>query len=108
MRARTIGLGSYQAIAKCFGVTQALNISYTDPIVGMLLEEPEAGSSVGPTIARVLVEQFKRLVLFDTQFYMKSSILTNPERAYIEDSSLGSVLQKHLGGNFGEAVFFAP
>ena len=73
-RAREIDMASYEDLCACFGTTPTTFPEEgvpTDPIRGLLSEPLVPGSSLPPTLARIVAEQFKRLRDNDERFYTK-------------------------------------
>merc|ERR1711916_359555 len=106
-RARFIGAGSYEMIAKCYGVDPIQIFEFDDPLLGMLSEELEEGSSLGPTIARVVFEQFTRLRLNDPTFFEKPGVLSSHEFSYVKSITLSDLIRKHTRADIpaGDAFF---
>ena len=115
-RGRDHGLPSYNVVRTTFGrdaangfadvtneVTrqQALSSVFSspdlmDPWMGLLSEDPLPGAAVGPTLQRVLRQQFRRTRDGDRFFYLNDPDL-KPALKEIEASTLAKVIERNTG-----------
>jgi hypothetical protein len=115
-RGRDHGLPSYNAVRTTFGRAaakgmadltrnpsrqQALASVYAspdriDPWVGLLSEDPVPGAAVGPTLQRILREQFRRTRDGDRFFYLNDPALKTDLKD-IEASTLARVVARNTG-----------
>jgi hypothetical protein len=80
-----------------------------DPLLGMLVERPMRQSALGPTMTRVILEQFKRSRDGDRFWWqnLPSSVLKNSERSQIRHTKLSDILRRNSGVQFiQDNVFF--
>ena len=126
-RGRDHGLPSFNKVRESYGmpalesfsqlsgdpkVAQALESVYQspaelDPWVGFLAEQHEAGSSVGPTLKKVLVDQFSRLRDGDRFFYQNDPDvkMLAPD---IENTRLVDIIKRNTGiENIQDDLFIA-
>ena len=119
-RGRDHGLPSYNVVRTNFGRSAAQGMSdvtknltrqqalaavygspnQVDPWVGLLSEDAVAGAAVGPTLQRVLREQFKRTRDGDRFFYLNDPAL-KADLKDIEASTLAKVVQRNCPGVAG-------
>ena len=71
-RAREVGITTYDKFKQCFNQPKTTS-SEQESYVGLLSEPLVAGSSLPRTIAAVIGEQFRRLRIYDDNFYTKIS-----------------------------------
>lgn len=73
----------------------------------MLSEELEEGSSLGPTLTRIVFEQFARLRLNDPTFFEKPGVLSSHEFSYVKSITLSDLIRKHTRADIpaGDAFF---
>jgi len=67
-----------------------------DPWVGLLSEDPVPGAVVGPTLQRILRDQFQRTRDGDRLFYLNDPAL-QAERAELESTTLAQVVARNTG-----------
>ncbi len=84
------------------------DISQVDPWVGMLCEDPEQGSSVGPTIRTIVSDQFQRLRDGDRFWFENDADLAGLKES-IRDTSLMDVIRRNteIGAEVDDTPFFA-
>lgn len=124
-RGRDHGLADYNSVRAAYGLPrvrsfaqitsnrqlqQALQDLYGDVDnidlwVGGLAEDHLPGSSVGPTFARIIADQFARLRAGDRFWYQNA--FTGSERRELERTSLADVIRRNTGvTNLQDNVFF--
>lgn len=92
--------GLQQALRQTYG-----NVNNIDLWVGGLAENHLPGSSVGPTLSRIIADQFRRLRDGDRFWYQ--STFSGAERAELEQTSLADVIQRNTEvANLQNNVFF--
>lgn len=69
------------------------NVDDIDPFVGFLLEDDLPGRIVGPTLFRVLADQFRRSRDGDRFWYER--VLRRSECRYVERSSLAEIIRRN-------------
>jgi peroxidase len=77
-----------------------------DPFVGFLVEDDLPGRMVGPTLFRVLADQFERSRDGDRFWYERT--LTHAERRYVERSTLAEIIRRNsaaTGNQMQDNVF---
>ncbi len=118
MRGRERGLPSYNVIRRAYGLqilfdfTQinpdfevyntleelyAGDINEIDPWVGMLAERPMSGSIFGPTIRKIMEQQFSDLRDGDRFFYLNDPVLTEEEKDWIHNTTFRDVVVRNSG-----------
>ena len=107
VRAREIGLGTYQQLCQCFGVEP--QVAYEDPLHGMLSEPLLEGSSLPRLMAHICAEQFQRLRVNDPNHYANHRHQLGPLlRVELDSTTMASLLNNHMGGQYplNKNVFF--
>jgi len=112
-RGRDHGLPGYNQLRRDFGkraihrfkrVNPALapalkslygSVDHMDAWVGLLAERHAKGSMVGPTLKKILVNQFRRLRDGDRFFYL--NYLSKPMIKLIEQQTLSRIIQRNTG-----------
>lgn len=98
-RARELHLCSYQDMCACYGTTPQNYPANgnTDPILGLLSESLVPDSSLPPTLARIIAEQFRRLKENDEAYYTNTAVsqLTTSELLLVRKSTLKQVLLRN-------------
>ena len=95
-RAREVGIGTYRQINQCFQTQGAWVDDVRDPLLGMLSEPLEPGSSLPRTIAVIVAEQFRRLRDNDPNFYTKRvAQIGNPYYSIVRGSSLSNIITRN-------------
>ena len=76
--------------------------------IGGLAEDPQAGSHVGPLIAKVLIQQFEALRDCDRFWY--ELVLDRDERRSVERTRLSDIIRRNtgIGHEIPDNVFLAP
>jgi hypothetical protein len=98
VRAREVGLGTYQTLCACYGVEP--QNTFDDPLLGMLAEPLEPGSSLPRLMAHICAEQFRRLKENDPNFYTNHVFaLHNEIRNDILNTNLARLLNENAGQN---------
>jgi hypothetical protein len=112
-RGRDHGLADYNSIRAAYGLPKVTsfdqitrnvelqaklqslygNVNNVDAWVGMLAEDHPPGSSVGPLISRVLVDQFTRLRDGDRFWYQNA--FSGPQLQAIEQTTLANVIRRN-------------
>jgi peroxidase len=69
------------------------SVNDIDPFVGFLVEDDLPGRMVGPTLFRVLADQFQRSRDGDRFWY--EHVLTHAERRYVEHSTLAEIIRRN-------------
>lgn len=130
-RGRDMGLGSFNQVRGDFGLrpvgdfadlTRDADLAATlsllygdiddlDPFVGLLAEDDLPGRMVGPTLMRILRDQFRRSRDGDPFWYERT--LTARERVYVERSTLSAIIRRNTSigrgpGRIQENVFRLP
>lgn len=111
------GLSPYADFEQLTGGDEKLNLKLSsvysdvgqvDPWVGMLCEEPEEGSSVGPTIRTIVSDQFQRLRDGD-RFWFENDPDLSGLKDSIRGTSLMDVIRRNteIGVEVDETPFFA-
>lgn len=90
-RGRDVGIDTYSNLAACYGLTPVDPQADEDATIGLLRESTVAGSALPPLIARVVAEQFRRLRIYDLNFYTK--IPQDPFVLVARQATLKSVLE---------------
>lgn len=117
-RGRDRGLNTYNAIRQAYGLDVMINftemnpdpevyevlqelydndINKVDPWVGMLAERSESGGIFGPTIRRIMAEQFRSLRDGDRFFYLNDPLLSPEEKQMISETSFRDVIMYNSG-----------
>lgn len=94
-RGRELGLPTYSQICACYGTVPYMAQMNEDPYVGLLMEPVPQGSSLPPTIAVVLAEQFNRLRKYDENFYTRPGLFNAHERYLIRQSTFKAVIVRN-------------
>jgi len=98
VRAREVGIGSYAQLCACYNV--ATQHQFEDPLLGMLAEPLEPGSSLPRLMAHICAEQFKRIRVHDDNFWSTQLPHMKPEiRAEILNTNLATLLKMHANVN---------
>ncbi|WP_020567049.1 peroxidase family protein [Neolewinella persica] len=118
MRGRERGLPSYNIVRRAYGLQtlfefDAINpdfevyntleelyagdIDEIDPWVGMLAERPMPGSIFGPTIRKIMEQQFGDLRAGDRFFYLNDPVLTEAEKDWIHNTTFRDVIYRNSG-----------
>ena len=107
-RARETGLGPYRQLYTCYETQGPWVPDVRDPLLGLLQEPLEVGSSLPKTIARIVSEQFRRLRENDPNFYTKRAAqIGAPFYSIITGSTLGSVIRRNTNiDDIKSNVFF--
>jgi len=68
-----------------------------DPLLGMLLEEPMPYSALGPTMTRIILEQFKRARDGDRFWWenLPTNMLSAPEKAQIMNTKMSDIISRN-------------
>jgi peroxidase len=104
-RGRELGMSTYAEVAQCFHVS--LQNEYAELLPGLFSEAVEPGSSLPKTIAVILAEQFKRLRMFDPNFYTKhAEDIGSIFYAQVLSTTLASVIRDNTGLTTVDNVFF--
>ena len=124
-RGRDHGLANYNSVRAAYGLPRVRsfaqitsnrelqqtlqrlygNVNSIDLWVGGLAEDHLPGSSVGPTFARIIADQFQRLRDGDRFWYQ--NVFTGDERRMLERTSLADVIRRNTGiTNLQDNVFF--
>ena len=114
---QSYGLPAYESFAQLTGGDEKLagklasvyaSVEQVDPWVGMLCEEPLAGSSVGQTISTALTDQFGRLRDGDRFWFENDPDLAGWKET-ITNTSLMDVIRRNsgVGSELDESPFFA-
>lgn len=72
-RSRELGMSNYSTITQCYHIQPQDVGGVEEFYVGMLEEPIVSGSSLPRAVATVVAEQFKRIRLYDPNFYTKKS-----------------------------------
>jgi hypothetical protein len=133
-RARDHGIGTYNQVRQAFGlapvtsfaditsdgtVQQALraaygtnpdgtdNVNAVDPFEGMLAEDHLPGTDAGPTESAIVLDQFRRLMLGDSFFYLNENFNTEELSLLAKGNSLAKILKNNTEiTNLQSNVFF--
>ncbi|MEL7472321.1 MAG: peroxidase family protein [Planctomycetota bacterium] len=125
-RGRDHGLPDYNAMRAALGLGAATDFSdiTSDPAlaaelaslygdvddvdiwIGLMSEDKLAGSGVGETMARILIDQFTRLRDGDRYFYLNDGSLTFEDLAFIENSTLADLLMRNTDISFLQGNVF--
>lgn len=71
-------------------------VDQIDPWVGLLSEDPVRGAAVGPTLRRILADQFRRLRDGDRFFYLNDPDLAG-EREQLRGTRLSDIIARNTG-----------
>jgi len=119
-RGRDMGLPHFNRVRRDFGLPRIHKFSHLtkdpsvratlddlyesvddiDPFVGFLAEDDMPGRMVGPTLFRVLVDQFRRSRDGDRFWY--EATLRRGERRYVERSTLAEIIRRN--SNVGDEI----
>lgn len=78
-RSRDNGLANYATLAQCYHAPiQNMLYDEYDAMIGLFAEPLYPGSSLPRTLATIVAEQFKRLRLYDPNFYTKMESAIGP------------------------------
>ena len=80
----TTDLTTQRKLAETYGTPDGIDL-----IIGIIAEDPEVGSSVGPTLTRAIVEQMKALRAADREFYTRDKYFT----AYFKDYTTQTLIK---------------
>lgn len=99
VRGREIGLGTYAQLCACYGVEP--QNAHVDPLLGMMAEPLEPGSSLPRLVAHICAEQFKRIRVFDPNYWTNQLLGLEPVfRAEVETTSIGKLIRQHVDPDF--------
>lgn len=105
-RARELGIGNYASVANCYRIPTQNTAE--ELYIAMLQEPIEAGSSLPKTIATIVAEQFKRLRMYDPNFYTKrANEIGSYFYAEVLNTTMASVLRANTNlQNVPDQPFF--
>lgn len=89
-------------------------LTNVDAIVGLMLEDYDNTTSIGPTARNIIIDQFKKLRDGDRFYYenlIRQQRFTQWEKDQIMNTNMGDILNRNLDGNaasFPENPFFTP
>jgi peroxidase len=85
------------------------DVTEVDLWIGLLAEDAMSGSAVGPTMSRVIADQFENLMVGDRFFFLWDDDLSADEVEMIAGTRLSDIILRNTGitGLLGN-VFFVP
>lgn len=109
-RGRDVTLGSFETLYECYHGIAIHNYTFSDPLLGLLSEPLAPGSSLPPTMAAIVSEQFARLRKYDPDFYttLLEKRLLGPyfKREILEETTLANLLLQNTNLNFVQVKGF--
>jgi peroxidase len=95
------------ALAAAYGPNTPANCAKIDPFEGMLAEDHLPGTDAGPTESKIVLDQFRRLMLGDRFFFLNESFNSEELSLLAQGNSLAKILKNNTSiTNLQANVFF--